>query len=262
MPGYEEFSYAMTNRSMRTIKTELAFLADSGHISQEQMANILTQLPETPPILPIADTTAAYAAPVVQPVVQVPPVASPPPSAPVGLPVRNSTPAAPASPAPPAANNEKVGYYAHNPTPPPPAYQSAPPGPPTLAVATAMYTYAPSDAGDLALAPNDRVHVTEYMNADWWKGRSERTGQEGIFPRSYVRVDEKQQTPADQSMSYGNMPMAVAQGGPSNGQPPAAQSQGGGKGAEMGKKFGKKLGNATIFGAGATMGANIVNGIL
>jgi hypothetical protein len=34
-----------------------------------------------------------------------------------------------------------------------------------------------------------------------------------------------------------------------------------GKGQEMGKKFGKKLGNAAIFGAGATIGGNIVNSI-
>jgi len=33
------------------------------------------------------------------------------------------------------------------------------------------------------------------------------------------------------------------------------------KGAEMGKKFGKKLGNAAIFGAGATIGSDIVNSI-
>lgn len=31
--------------------------------------------------------------------------------------------------------------------------------------------------------------------------------------------------------------------------------------AEQGKKFGKKLGNAAIFGAGATIGGNIVNSI-
>jgi hypothetical protein len=30
---------------------------------------------------------------------------------------------------------------------------------------------------------------------------------------------------------------------------------------ENGKKFGKKLGNATIFGAGATIGGNLVNSI-
>jgi hypothetical protein len=35
----------------------------------------------------------------------------------------------------------------------------------------------------------------------------------------------------------------------------------GDKGKEMGKKFGKKLGNAAIFGAGATIGSNIVNSI-
>lgn len=34
-----------------------------------------------------------------------------------------------------------------------------------------------------------------------------------------------------------------------------------GKGQEMGKKIGKKLGNAAIFGAGATIGGNIVNSI-
>jgi len=48
-------------------------------------------------------------------------------------------------------------------------------------------------------------------------------------------------------------PMAVAQGSGEQKQP--------GKGGEMGKKFGKKLGNAAIFGAGATIGGNIVNSI-
>ncbi|KAL1617726.1 protein that induces appearance of [PIN+] prion when overproduced [Diplodia seriata] len=121
-------------------------------------------------------------------------------------------------------------------------------------------TIVPTDAGDLALQANDRVQVTEYMNAEWWKGRSERTGQEGIFPRSYVRVEDSKMpvagpTPAQQSMGYGNMPMAVTQGGDQqNGQPS--------KGGEMGKKVGKKLGNAALFGAGATFGSNIVNGIM
>jgi LAS seventeen-binding protein 1/2 len=47
--------------------------------------------------------------------------------------------------------------------------------------------------------------------------------------------------------------MAVANQ-PTDNKPP-------GKGQEMGKKFGKKLGNAAIFGAGATIGGNIVNSI-
>lgn len=77
-----------------------------------------------------------------------------------------------------------------------------------------------------------------------------------------MRVEsDNKMTPAQQSMGYGNMPMAVSQGGGES----AAAGQGAdgkqGKGGEMGKKFGKKLGNAAIFGAGATIGGNIVNGI-
>ncbi|WP_227517031.1 SH3 domain-containing protein, partial [Acinetobacter baumannii] len=33
-----------------------------------------------------------------------------------------------------------------------------------------MYQYNAQDAGDLALMPNDKVVVTEYMNSEWWKG--------------------------------------------------------------------------------------------
>lgn len=162
-------------------------------------------------------------------------------------------------------NDEKrqqpnVGYYANNPTPPPPAYASAPPAPTALATASALYQYNAQDDGDLALLPNDRVLVTEYMNAEWWKGKNERTGQEGIFPRSYVKVvDEKGPmvpgaTP--QPSNYGNMPLDVSNG-VGGGQPGKEPS----KANEQGKKFGKKLGNAAIFGAGATIGSNIVNGI-
>jgi hypothetical protein len=96
----------------------------------------------------------------------------------------------------------------------PPAY-GAPPGPPPqanyppLAQATALYPYNSNDAGDLALQPNDHITVTEYMNAEWWKGRSSRTGQVGIFPRSYVKVDEKAPA-ADTTNNYGNEPLAVS----------------------------------------------------
>lgn len=131
--------------------------------------------------------------------------------------------------------------------------------PSTLTHASALYAYQPTDARDLAIVPNDRIAVTEFTNAEWWKGRSERTGQEGIFPRSYVRVEEKV-IPAMPSPSgnYGNAPLEVSQGGSA---PVQAQNGQPSKGAEMGKKFGKKLGNAAIFGAGATMGADIVNSI-
>lgn len=167
-------------------------------------------------------------------------------------------------PTPPEKKTANVGYYADAPAnAPPPAYPSVPAtpaGPPVLAHAAAMYQYHAQDAGDLALMPNDRVVVTEYMNTEWWKGRNERTGMEGIFPASYVRKEDKALVPAHAAApapsNYGNMPLDVSNGahGPQSPQEPSKMEQ-------NGKKFGKKLGNAAIFGAGATIGGKIVNGI-
>jgi hypothetical protein len=106
-----------------------------------------------------------------------------------------------------------ASYYQPTPTPAaaPPAYNAPPPQAnyPPLAHATALYAYNSNDAGDLALQPNDKITVTEYMNAEWWKGRSTRTGQEGIFPRSYVKVDEKAPE-TTQGNNYGNAPLEVS----------------------------------------------------
>lgn len=94
-----------------------------------------------------------------------------------------------------------------------------------------------------------------------WRGRNERTGLEGIFPRSYVNVVEEKGRPPlphqPSSSGYGNMPLDIANGSSSSSQPGRQTS----KLEEHGKKFGKKMGNAAIFGAGATIGSNIVNGI-
>jgi hypothetical protein len=102
---------------------------------------------------------------------------------------------------------------------------------------------------------------------------------EGIFPRSYVNVINEKggfQSPPP-TTNYGNMPLAVSQSGSGDPNDPEKKS----KFEEGGKKFGKKLGNAgkfpindnlstvrshltpvlAIFGAGATVGSNIVNSI-
>ena len=70
---------------------------------------------------------------------------------------------------------------------------------------------------------------------------------QGAF--GYQNPPPQQQNPYDSAVP----PMQMA-------NQPAEQHQPG-KGSEMGKKFGKKLGNAAIFGAGATIGWNIVNSI-
>jgi len=223
-----EASVAATNRSLRLIKAELEFLTDSSIISPQQLSSILAQLPaQTQLHAPIQTPTSGTTSPV-----------------PVGQFSNINL-------------NEKANYTnASIPAPPPPAYAL---GPQILSIVTALYAYAPTDAGDLALQQNDRIQVTEHMNNDWWRGRNERTGQEGIFPRSYVNIlEEKRPFPVSSpSTEYGNMPMAVSQSGSMG----PVEGRKYSKLEENGKKFGKKMGNAAIFGAGATIGSNIVNGI-
>lgn len=96
------------------------------------------------------------------------------------------------------------------------------------------------------------------MNADWARGRNERTGEEGIFPRSYVVVATGGGGGEGKALEagYGNGNGAVVG---VNGN--AVGEQQPNKINEQGKKFGKKLGNAAVFGAGATIGSNLVNSI-
>lgn len=169
----------------------------------------------------------------------------------------------------------------NNPPPPPPSK-------PVIAHARALYKYAATDSRDCSFERDDVILVFEYMNNDWWMGRNERTGQEGIFPKTYVQdlpgppngpggyYNEKASvyggSPAPAQPMYGGYPPPPQQQSPYNSSvPPMAvaeqpqqqeqNGEGGGKAGAMGKKFGKKLGNAAIFGAGATIGSNIVNSI-
>jgi LAS seventeen-binding protein 1/2 len=138
-----------------------------------------------------------------------------------------------------------------SPAPPPPATPSYAPGvPQAIATAESIYDFNPTDAGDLALQTRDRIAITEFMNADWAKGRNERTGQEGIFPRSYVNIiDDKggrgtippPRPVYNNDPGYGNLPLEVGQGGG------IGQAQGPSKLEQAGKKFGRKLGNAGEF---------------
>lgn len=137
-----------------------------------------------------------------------------------------------------------------------------------------MYRY--DDPNDCQFEVGDTIAVYEYMNAEWWLGKNLRTGKEGVFPVSYVQPQVP--GPASPHGAYGNEkangyqaggyanPYTAPQGppppGPSNpynsSVPPMAIAEQPveskpGKGQEMGKKFGKKLGNAAIFGAGATV---------
>ncbi|KAH9235215.1 hypothetical protein K456DRAFT_52080 [Colletotrichum gloeosporioides 23] len=260
-----------TNRSLRTIKNELENLLEKGVITEETYDNIHATLPSETPL----HGAASRAAPNASTPVQNNPTA-PPTNAMAALNVQPT-----ASPAPPSYN--QTG---------PPSLPSRTPEKPILARARALYRYAGADARDVAFERDDRIAIHEYMNQDWWMGKNLRTGQEGIFPKTYVLVEQdsakgafapqpyappqaqwapQQPQYAPQQPVYGQPPQGPPpQQNPYNADaPPAAvaneqtntEGSGGGKAGEMGKKFGKKLGNAAIFGAGATIGSNIVNSI-
>lgn len=118
-----------------TVPQELEFLTDTSIISPEQLSSILAQLPaQTPLHAPLqAPANAASTTPVEQ--------------------FSN-------------LNLNLKEHYAPVPTPaplPPPAYVHTPQ---VLSVATALYAYSPTDAGDLALQQGDRIQVIEHMNND------------------------------------------------------------------------------------------------
>jgi LAS seventeen-binding protein 1/2 len=235
-------------------------LAETGAISDEQFDTIMNALPSESPLSGASRTSQA----------------------------------SPAAPPTAALNNMNLG----NPSSPPAYSNSAPslpdrntPSKPELIRATALYRY--SEPGDCNFEVGDEIVVYEYMNPDWWLGKNLRTGQEGVFPVNYVQA-QPQANPTlpsrpgpsfpAQSPYHGNEKGNEYGGGYPQQQPYQAAPQGGpsnpynspvppmqmadqpvenkpGRGSEMGKKFGKKLGNAAIFGAGATMGGDLVNKI-
>jgi LAS seventeen-binding protein 1/2 len=233
--------FAFVPRAWLTLAAkELEFLADSSVITRDELSSFLNQLPAETSLTGTANGTATV----------------PSTGSTRTLGTASSTPQ-------PAVNEKQNGYYNPPPTAavaPPPAYGTpvAPPpvaaARPVLTYAVALYVYNATDIGDLTLEQHDRVAVSEYMNGEWWKGRNERTGQEGIFPRSYVRVaEDKGMTPTPvgaygnvppPQSGYGNMPMDVSQGAAA----PAGAEDPKKKGAAS--KIGGKLGNAAIFGAG------------
>ncbi|PHH71226.1 hypothetical protein CDD80_5423 [Ophiocordyceps camponoti-rufipedis] len=253
MVSAERQTIMETNRSLRNIKTELESLLEKGVIDESVFDSIHAALPQESPLSGPLRTTANRSEAPTQAMNNM--TLSPEP---------RSESQAPA-PAPPSYND----------TPPPslPTRNAKP----VVGHARALYSYAASDARDVAFEKDDRIAIHERLNPDWWLGQNMRTGQEGIFPRSYVleEPDSKgtpQPGPAaapyvqPQQPQYGypppqqnpynaNVPpMAVADDGHSGGNKES-------KGSQLGKKFGKKLGNAAIFGAGATIGGNIVNSI-
>ncbi|TGO47970.1 hypothetical protein BOTNAR_0499g00130 [Botryotinia narcissicola] len=251
MPPERRQQIMKANRSIRNIKNELENLLEDELITYEVYELMVSKLPSENSL----NLTS-----------------SPAPRANVAIP----------APVAPVAAFSQLNVNNDN---PPPSYHSTPnlpprgptqpPARPEVGRATALYRY--TEPEDCNFDVGDTIIIYEYMNDDWWMGKNEKTGREGVFPSNYV---QKHQNQSPQGAYYGNekatynpygsQQQGTVPPGPSNpyysSVPPMAVAEQPteekpSKGGEMGKKFGKKLGNAAIFGAGATIGGNIVNSI-
>lgn len=234
---------ALTNRSIRSIHTELEFLADLNLISQDALQKIHGLLPSVNAISSSTTQAKEKWTPAAAVAALVPPKPA--------LPIR-----APKSPTPTASAVVPAPAI-----PPPPDYDTS------KMIVTAEYEYSSDTPGDLQLKVGDTVVVSQHTDKDWWSGRCTRTGQEGWFPRNrVVIVSDGDKKGLNEKKADDNMMMNVAHNrgdnsgfsGSSSGD---QEDKGKSKFGEQGKKFGSKLGNAAIFGAGATIGGKIVNGI-
>ncbi|KAI0463194.1 hypothetical protein LJB42_003214 [Komagataella kurtzmanii] len=260
-------SSALINRSLTTIRTELDFLRESEVISEGLFQQIIDQLPEkhTPGM-------AAASSIKTESVKQ-----------------DNWEP----SKEPPKEENSV-------PTPAP-SVSAAPPYPTSLELAEALYDYTPQEKEDLALRVGDKIEVTDKLSSDWWRGKVNGTegifpanyvkllgSRPSHSPPPVAQAQRYEYEPPLQSQPSGapstkyDYPVQQTQQYPGQNfgspqpypqqivqtqpmvvqQPEQAQS---GHGSQHfnrhAKKFGSKLGNAAIFGAGATIGSNIVNSI-
>lgn len=162
--------------------------------------------------------------------------------------------------------------------------------------AEVLYDFQPQQDGDLALHRGDKIAILEKMSSDWFKGKDS-SNNVGVFPANYVKVLENNSRDSSRPLppppTYSATTVASTQtGGSSNSyyqQMPVQQHQQQQQTApfppqstnyyqqqpqqqevqqqpqkshgQLGK-IGSKLGNAFVFGAGATLGGDLVNAIL
>lgn len=249
---------AYVNRVLANLRHDLDFLADVGAINEQAKKEIQDRLPEkfTQPEQRKQDVQQA-------PAQQQQP--QQPQHARTNGDQQEAAPPQQAQPVPSPAMNPAQMRPAN-------AMQA-----PALGMVEAMYEFSSTDPGDLSIHPGERIQITEYCNQDWLRGRNG-YGKEGIFPRSYCRMlgpppagppaGPHFQGPAPpynggypgEKQEY-NPPLQHAATAPSE-APAQQQQQPHHRFGPAATKIGGKLGNSFLFGAGATMGADVVNAIL
>ncbi|TID20485.1 hypothetical protein CANINC_003602 [Pichia inconspicua] len=244
-------SSAQYNRSLTTIKTELEFLLDSEVITKSLFDHINSCLPDK------------YTK---------------------GMPPVDYN-----------GDSKLQSLQSSSSLPPPPSYQAPVDAPPIRKLAVpstpvyidfveAIYDFQPQQSEDLQLYAGDKIKVIEKISDAWWKGDC--NGRIGIFPSNYVRsisengrnspapVPTPTPTPTYQPPQGYYQPPPPPQQQPQQMQmytpPPPIQQpvvvqnvpmqQTSETGSTL-RNIGSKLGDAALFGAGATIGSDIVNSI-
>lgn len=262
----------MINRSLTNVRTELEFLKEEGVVTDALFAYLLELLPQKfvkgQPPADVKTPAALDAREQLSHQLESTRIDS-------GAQELQAAPAGARPPAPaPAQHEEVLGFY------------------------EAEYDYEPQQAEDVRLRAGDKVQVLAHLSDEWWRGRVSSSGQTGVFPASYVKQvggndgehrgmflsheSEKQQYYPPQQYSSPPPPQQYypppqqqqyyppQQYSPAPPQQPVQQQpqqvvveqpHEEHKHLGMVKKFGSKLGNAAIFGAGATIGSDIVNSI-
>ncbi|KAF7731464.1 hypothetical protein EC973_000272 [Apophysomyces ossiformis] len=214
----------MANYILANIQKDLGFLKDRQFLNAQVYNDIVALLParvaqernETIPRPPLPTRKSATPSPMQQPIPQ-----PREPSFPK-LPVRR-TPSSMDQPNPPPAVavpvtmpvaapsplNQHQPATEATPPPPPPAY--SPPSQPanTIATAEALYDYKGDDPStDLSFRQGDVIYVTEYVNADWWRGTL--NGKSGIFPQNHVQKIANPSPPIQAKGPTQSTPLASA----------------------------------------------------
>jgi len=255
------------NRSIRSIKNELENLLESDVLSDGEYTQIMGLLPQESPLNGSAPAPRNSTASATSALSNLSVSDHNPPPTYISTGMPSLPPRAP-------SGTSSASTPATTPLPPKEAYpgQSFVPDYPELGRAVALYPY--SEPNDCTFGVNDVISIREFTNAEWWYGTNCRTREHGVFPKAYVNLLVNEPMPSN---TYGYEKGNYNGGFQPQGPPPAQNPYNSavppmqiaeqpvetkpGKGQEMGKKFGKKLGNAAIFGAGASIGGNIVNSI-
>lgn len=51
----------------------------------------------------------------------------------------------------------------------------------------AVFDFEPQEEGELRLRKGDTITVIDKSDQNWWRGKNNTTGQEGMFPVPYVK---------------------------------------------------------------------------